>query len=726
VSYAELEIGVSSLDQAGQYGVELRFDSPRDDAERTPVRGAVALDPLDLRELEDGAANAYGVALAKGLFADADVRAKYSQFKAAVEGADDDLRVKLFVDRSAPELHRLRWELLADPDTQQPLATSERILFSRFGSSSDWRPVRLRAKAELAALVAVSNPSDLDAYGLAPVDVEGEVARAREHLQGTKVTVLGHDAAEPLTLDRLADGLRGGVDILYLVCHGGLQRDKGPLLYLQGEDGKAKVARGDELAQRLGELVERPRLVVLASCESAGSQQLSTGAAIDAGQLVPLAPALAEAGVHAVLAMQGKISMETVKTAMPVFFAELLKDGQIDRALAVARGRVRERQDSWMPALFLRLKGGRIWYEPGFGEGEGDFAKWEALVQAVRLKKFTPVVGPGVGERVYGPMRDVSRELAETMGFPLAEHQRSELQQVSQFLQFNQDPATARRLFVEELGRQILRRHDWVPPDAKASLPRLMTLVGQHSRDEDPDDPYRLLAQLDAKLFVTANPDNLLEEALRAEGKAPQTAFFRWRKKKQLLGFFGDQARVPIDGLDEPESGGKDEHGVPRPNDRHPLVFHIFGHFRYDDESLVLTEDDYFEYLLSLSQYKPWGTTVIGEQTVSTSLLFLGFGLTDWSFRVLYRLIMAQEGSANLKQYTHVAVQVDPEEDTLINPRAARTYLEEYFGKSGLGERPSVTIFWGTAGEFLKELNNHLASIEEAAPVVTTSDAGDW
>ena len=70
--------------------------------------------------------------------------------------------MKLFVDRSAPELHRLRWELLTDPETEQPLATSERILFSRFGSSSDWRPVRLRAKTELRALVAVSNPSNLD------------------------------------------------------------------------------------------------------------------------------------------------------------------------------------------------------------------------------------------------------------------------------------------------------------------------------------------------------------------------------------------------------------------------------------------------------------------------------------------------------------------------------------------------------------------------------------
>src|SRR6266498_574643 len=110
MSYAELEIGLSSLVQAGQYQVELRFDDPKDDAERTPVRGVAALDLRELTELEDSPTNAYGLALARSLFADGDVRARYAQVKAAVEAGDDSLRVKLFVDRSAPELHRLRWE----------------------------------------------------------------------------------------------------------------------------------------------------------------------------------------------------------------------------------------------------------------------------------------------------------------------------------------------------------------------------------------------------------------------------------------------------------------------------------------------------------------------------------------------------------------------------------------------------------------------------------------
>ena len=58
--------------------------------------------------------------------------------------------------------------------------------------------------------------------------------------------------------------------------------------------------------------------------------------------------------------MQGKISMATVRQFMPLFFAELRRDGQIDRAMAAARGRVRDRPDWWMPVLFMRLRDGQL------------------------------------------------------------------------------------------------------------------------------------------------------------------------------------------------------------------------------------------------------------------------------------------------------------------------------------------------------------------------------
>ena len=74
------------------------------------------------------------------------MRGLYGRVKTAVEASGRFLRLRLLVGPSAPELNGLRWELLRDPETRAPLATSEKILFSRFMVSQDWRPVKLRRK----------------------------------------------------------------------------------------------------------------------------------------------------------------------------------------------------------------------------------------------------------------------------------------------------------------------------------------------------------------------------------------------------------------------------------------------------------------------------------------------------------------------------------------------------------------------------------------------------
>ena len=95
--------------------------------------------------------------------------------------------------------------------------------------------------------------------------------------------------------------------------------------------------------------------MVLASCQSAGSG--ADARTDDDGALAALGPRLAEeAGIPAVVAMQGNVFMTTVARFMPTFFAELQRDGQIDRAMAVARGAVRDAPDWWAPTLFMRLR----------------------------------------------------------------------------------------------------------------------------------------------------------------------------------------------------------------------------------------------------------------------------------------------------------------------------------------------------------------------------------
>ena len=226
----------------------------------------------------------------------------------------------------------------------------------------------------------------------------GELARARDGLGGIPVTALPDSGGNRrASVNNLLALLRETeYDILYLVCHGALVKSE-PWVWLEDDQGKVAHTSGSELVTALSELTMRPRLLVLASCESAGA---SAGDALAA-----LGPRLAEAGIPAVLAMQGKISVETVAQFMPVFFHELQRDGQIDRALAVARGAVRKRHDHWMPALFMRLKSGRIWYVPGFADEQEDFDKWSSLSSFVHDRTCTPILGPGLIDNIIGSRR---------------------------------------------------------------------------------------------------------------------------------------------------------------------------------------------------------------------------------------------------------------------------------------------------------------------------------
>ena len=141
-------------------------------------------------------------------------------------------------------------------------------------------------------------------------------------------------------LMELVQQLRDGCDVLYLVCHGALIEGEA-WLWLEDAAGKSHRVAASELIQRMRELRNVPALVVLASCQSAGGGDDARTS--DAGALAALGPGLAEAGIPAVLAMQGDVTIATMAKFMPVFFRELQRDGQIDRAVAAARGAVRDR-----------------------------------------------------------------------------------------------------------------------------------------------------------------------------------------------------------------------------------------------------------------------------------------------------------------------------------------------------------------------------------------------
>jgi SIR2-like domain len=138
------------------------------------------------------------------------------------------------------------------------------------------------------------------------------------------------------------------------------------------------------------------------------------------------------------------------------------------------------------------------------------------------------------------------------------------------------------------------------------------------------------------KLVVTTNYDNLFEKALNAEGRAddyevvvqPPQGFDATADIRDWLGRLQQQKKL--------------------------IVYKIHGSFaepgQADQEPppLIITEDDYIEFLAVLGR----GKGEDGEkgkigvppriitELVASSLLFLGYSLEDWDFRVLHKSLI--------------------------------------------------------------------------------------
>jgi CHAT domain/KAP family P-loop domain len=368
----DLEIGLRWRREVDGFDVSLHYSNPRSESDNRQLgEQPLRLDREQLLSLAGDEA-AYGQQLSSSLFGLHDVGEFFTQARVAAQRDTVPLHLRLLVDPKAPaEFHALRWETLRDPRDGHPIATMRDFMFSRYLSSSDWRPVPIGPQRELSALIAVANPEGLDEYEpggrpLAPVDVEGELQRAREAFSEWPVTALS--APGEASLDGIAAELeQGRHDILYLMCHGAVI-DGESLLYLTQPDGSLVLTKGAVLVDRLRALEHRPTLVVLAASQTAAAGDEASSR--DDGAMAALGPDLAEAGIAAVVAMQANITTRTLATFMPRFFTELKREGVVDLAMARARAAVADRPDWWVPVLFMRLRTGRIWYSTAPTAGE--------------------------------------------------------------------------------------------------------------------------------------------------------------------------------------------------------------------------------------------------------------------------------------------------------------------------------------------------------------------
>jgi len=278
---------------------------------------------------------------------------------------------------------------------------------------------------------------------------------------------------------------------------------------------------------------------------------------------------------------------------------------------------------------------------------------WTLLLDRIKSGLCTPFLGAGVSSPPLPLGWEVARDWARLHRYPLED--RFDLARVAQFMGVTGDP-----MYPKE---EILRRIQSVKaPDF-----------------DDPDEPHGVLARLPFPIYITTNYDNFLVDALKHAKRQARQELCRWNS---LL-------------ADEPSVF--DETFELDPNK--PVVFHMHGHIGNLD-SLVLTEDDYFDFLVNISRDETLIPLRIRRVLTQTTLLFIGYRIADWDFRVLHRSLVSTLEKALGR--IHVSVQLTPGPDTASKKQRdpIESYLNQYFDKL------HIRLYWGNAREFSHELQD--------------------
>jgi hypothetical protein len=132
---------------------------------------------------------------------------------------------------------------------------------------------------------------------------------------------------------------------------------------------------------------------------------------------------------------------------------------------------------------------------------------------------------------------------------------------------------------------------------------------------------------------------------------------------------------------------------VPTPDK--PLVYHLHGIYEIP-QSLVLTEDDYLDFLVAVSKDQNLLPPRIQAAFTDTSLLFLGYRIADWDFRVFFR-ILAEYLEISIRK-KHYSVQLVPGDISEAQKEKAQKYLDRYFADL------EINVYWQDCRKFASEL----------------------
>jgi len=278
---------------------------------------------------------------------------------------------------------------------------------------------------------------------------------------------------------------------------------------------------------------------------------------------------------------------------------------------------------------------------------------WDLLLKRIKKGECTPFLGSGASSEKISVSSKIADEWARKYDYPMEDS--DDLTRVAQFVAITKGDKVFPK---EEVCNKITELSEEVTP----------------TYFETPDEIHGVLADLPLPIYITTTYDDLMVQALKSRGKEPIQEICRWDEYLMKR---------------KPTSSDFD------PTPEKPLVYHLHGCYKIP-ESLVLTEDDYLNFLVAVSKVQELLPPRIQQAFGGTSLLLLGYKVTDWDFRVLCRIL--EEYIERSMGRKHISVQLVPGNVAETHEEEAQKYLDSYF------KDLKIKVYWHDCREFAAEL----------------------
>ena len=308
------------------------------------------------------------------------------------------------------------------------------------------------------------------------------------------------------------------------------------------------------------------------------------------------------------------------------------------------------------------------------------------IIERLRSGKAVPIIGSAIAQDLlFGGYDAVVKAYGDYNKYPLTERS---LAQVTQFKAIQddtiRDALTLRENYLNFIKSRLfeLAQAAHVKQEAldgvdqqfdHLSLSQMCEQLPYPAVSDEEQDPFLLLAALDLPIYLTTDFHGLLANALRRRpGCEPQIDYCRWNQKLINL------PSVLRTGYE--------------PTRQKPLVYHLHG-WDGEPESMVLTEDDHYRFLMQCAQNAGKDTDPVHgrvrRELSLASLLLLGYSLRSEEFRSLFWGLIDTRSD---KKASVVEIHLKPS-------RVEQIYLEKYLQKDH-----NLEVCWDDIHTYLQEL----------------------